>query len=187
MNEQRHTDAESPADTTQGRHTAAQTPPRGTDAGEAGGDPGSSVIHACPPSGCGIMPCCGRAPFEVPRTDRIARDPALVTCGRPERGSGHASGWCPSCGRGDLAPTGEQLAQAQREADRLRVVLGRVRERAAEWASLAPADDWGPTPGDTVLADAGRHLIALIGPGGAVERLAGPNGPGGVDTDGPQR
>lgn len=26
------------------------------------------------------MPCCGRTPFEVPRTDRIAEDPSLVTC-----------------------------------------------------------------------------------------------------------
>lgn len=27
-----------------------------------------------------MMPCCGRTPFEVPRTDRITLDPALVTC-----------------------------------------------------------------------------------------------------------
>lgn len=37
-------------------------------------------VHACPPSGAGgIMPCCGRTPFEV-RAHRIATDPALVTC-----------------------------------------------------------------------------------------------------------
>lgn len=37
-------------------------------------------VHACPPDGSGIMPCCGRTPFEVPRTDRMTSDPALVTC-----------------------------------------------------------------------------------------------------------
>lgn len=37
-------------------------------------------VHACPPEGAGgIMPCCGRTPFEV-RAHRIATNPALVTC-----------------------------------------------------------------------------------------------------------
>lgn len=40
----------------------------------------SEVTHRCPPTGSGIMPCCGRAPFEVPRTDRMTLDPSLVTC-----------------------------------------------------------------------------------------------------------
>lgn len=41
-----------------------------------------AVIHQCPPEGSGIMPCCGRTPFER-RSDRITVDPKLVTCGKP--------------------------------------------------------------------------------------------------------
>lgn len=37
--------------------------------------------HQCPPEGSGIMPCCGRTPFEVPRTDRMTLDSDSVTCG----------------------------------------------------------------------------------------------------------
>jgi hypothetical protein len=37
------------------------------------------VTHQCPPEG-GVMPCCGLTPFEVPRTDRMTEDTALVTC-----------------------------------------------------------------------------------------------------------
>ena len=41
------------------------------------------IIHLCPPDGNGgLMPCCGLTPFEVPRTDRMTLDPALVTCGK---------------------------------------------------------------------------------------------------------
>lgn len=40
----------------------------------------AEVIHACPPNGSGVMPCCGCTPFEVCSLDRITRDPALVTC-----------------------------------------------------------------------------------------------------------
>jgi hypothetical protein len=42
----------------------------------------AKVTHQCPPDGGGLMPCCELTPFEVPRTDRITEDPALVTCGR---------------------------------------------------------------------------------------------------------
>ncbi|MFT9821192.1 hypothetical protein [Lysinibacillus sp. NPDC056185] len=39
-----------------------------------------AVIHACPgPDDNGTSPCCHRPPFEV-RSERITRDPALVTC-----------------------------------------------------------------------------------------------------------
>jgi len=38
------------------------------------------LTHACPPDGSGVMPCCGKTPFEVPPTDRITQDPNLVTC-----------------------------------------------------------------------------------------------------------
>lgn len=39
------------------------------------------TVHACPPGSSGVMPCCGRTPFEVSRSDRMTVDPALVTCG----------------------------------------------------------------------------------------------------------
>ncbi len=38
-------------------------------------------VHACPVDGSGITGCCGRVPFELPRTDRMTRDPDAVTCG----------------------------------------------------------------------------------------------------------
>ncbi len=45
-----------------------------------------SVVHACPPVGSGLTPCCGKNPFELPGTDRITLDKALVTCtGRTEQ------------------------------------------------------------------------------------------------------
>jgi hypothetical protein len=44
--------------------------------------PSPEVTHACPPEGEGLTPCCGRTPFELPMTDRMTLDPALVTCVR---------------------------------------------------------------------------------------------------------
>lgn len=42
-----------------------------------------TTVHACPIEAAGLMPCCGRTPFEV-REDRMTADPAAVTCpGRP--------------------------------------------------------------------------------------------------------
>lgn len=41
--------------------------------------PESAIVHACPPSGYGLMPCCQRPPLEVP-SERITDDPARVTC-----------------------------------------------------------------------------------------------------------
>jgi hypothetical protein len=38
------------------------------------------VTHMCPPDSGGLMPCCGRTPFEVPETDRITATWDLVTC-----------------------------------------------------------------------------------------------------------
>jgi hypothetical protein len=37
-----------------------------------------------------------------------------------------------------------------------------VVANATEWQKLAPTDDWGATPQDTTLADAGRFLLKLI-------------------------
>lgn len=44
------------------------------------------VTHACPPTGSGVMPCCERTPFEVPRWHRMTLDPDLVTCDGSNRG-----------------------------------------------------------------------------------------------------
>lgn len=46
-------------------------------------------IHACPPkNGGGLMPCCGRTPFEVSPWDRMTLEPMNVTCGEGTRWSG---------------------------------------------------------------------------------------------------
>lgn len=39
----------------------------------------TEVVHACPPDGSGLTPCCGRTPFELPLGDRISSE-APVTC-----------------------------------------------------------------------------------------------------------
>lgn len=38
------------------------------------------TTHACPTQSVGVVPCCGRVVFELPTSDRITEDPALVTC-----------------------------------------------------------------------------------------------------------
>lgn len=40
----------------------------------------TETTHACPPGDSGVTPCCGLTPFELPRTDRMTLDPALVNC-----------------------------------------------------------------------------------------------------------
>lgn len=42
------------------------------------------VVHQCPPEGSGVTPCCGCTPFELAH-DRVATDPALVTCTGEDR------------------------------------------------------------------------------------------------------
>lgn len=44
------------------------------------------VTHRCPLKGEGITPCCGRTPLELPVTDRLTLDDALVTCSRATDG-----------------------------------------------------------------------------------------------------
>lgn len=44
------------------------------------GAPENEVIHHCPPNGKATMPCCGRTPFEVPRSERITSQLSEVTC-----------------------------------------------------------------------------------------------------------
>jgi hypothetical protein len=38
------------------------------------------VVHACPPDGGQVTPCCGMSPFDLPRTDRMTGDPSAVSC-----------------------------------------------------------------------------------------------------------
>lgn len=40
----------------------------------------NSVIHFCPPYNSGMMPCCGKTPFEVPETDRLSTEFKEATC-----------------------------------------------------------------------------------------------------------
>jgi hypothetical protein len=42
--------------------------------------PMPDTVHACPPDGSSLTPCCHRPPTELPRTDRITNDPETVTC-----------------------------------------------------------------------------------------------------------
>lgn len=42
----------------------------------------AEVFHQAPAGGGGLMPCCGKTPFEVPGTDRMTGDPAAVTCAK---------------------------------------------------------------------------------------------------------
>lgn len=44
-------------------------------------DDAGVTIHACPAKGEGMMPCCGRTPFEV-MADRMTTNPALINCDR---------------------------------------------------------------------------------------------------------
>lgn len=37
-------------------------------------------VHLCPTGDDGVFQCCGRTPFEVPRTDRVTVDPEFVVC-----------------------------------------------------------------------------------------------------------
>lgn len=39
----------------------------------------TETVHACPPDGSGLTPCCGRTPFELPLTDRMSSE-APTTC-----------------------------------------------------------------------------------------------------------
>ena len=42
------------------------------------------ITHHCPPGQQSLTPCCGKTPFELPHTDRMTLDPAMVTCGRTD-------------------------------------------------------------------------------------------------------
>ncbi|MFI2349728.1 hypothetical protein ACH492_22275 [Streptomyces sp. NPDC019443] len=78
----------------------------------------TETIHACPPNGSGVMPCCRKTPFEAPPTDRMSDDPAAVTCGEPPT-CVHPEGYdgecpCPpKCGCCKTTPAPERKAKLE--------------------------------------------------------------------------
>jgi hypothetical protein len=61
-----------------------------------------------------------------------------------------------------LAGTAKAITDSSDDVPRLHAALVAVLALAGEWAALAPPDDWGETPYDTVRADAGRAIQAAI-------------------------
>jgi hypothetical protein len=45
--------------------------------------PTSTTVHACPPDSSGLMPCCGRTPFELGGLERLTEHGSAVTCPGP--------------------------------------------------------------------------------------------------------
>jgi hypothetical protein len=43
----------------------------------------TAKIHDCPREGEAVTLCCGRSPFELPRTDWMTLNSEPVTCNRP--------------------------------------------------------------------------------------------------------
>jgi hypothetical protein len=63
----------------------------------------------------------------------------------------------------DLAEARHRVIERMaRESLEFEAAVNRVQEEALRWSALAPADDWGATPSNTVLADAGRYLLTLL-------------------------
>lgn len=69
--------------------------------------------------------------------------------------TGDAEAWCKICRR----VWDGKHHQCDSDAEQR---LAAIREKAVEWANLAPPDDWGDTPQDTALSDAGRLLMQII-------------------------
>ena len=40
----------------------------------------ASIVHACPPDGSGVTPCCGRTPLELPAHHQLTVNHTAVTC-----------------------------------------------------------------------------------------------------------
>lgn len=45
-----------------------------------------STIHMCPPPGLGVTLCCGANPMDLPSTDQMTLNAAIVTCKGPKAG-----------------------------------------------------------------------------------------------------
>ena len=104
-------------------------------------DPGGHTMrdaamstHACPPLGSGSMPCCGRTPFEVPRSHRMAVDMDLVTCG-----------------------TSAEVRQLRERVATLEDGITRTLRDADSWTPCDSRDT-----GETFLVDTVRDLLAEL-------------------------
>lgn len=64
------------------------------------------VTHACPGEGEFLTLCCGRSPWDLPRSDRVTLVTAAVTCGPPADSIPDDWGvlWCPRCLYGVTIP-----------------------------------------------------------------------------------
>ncbi|MFJ8583660.1 hypothetical protein ACIRD2_03230 [Streptomyces sp. NPDC093595] len=144
-----------------GQHPADPSDPQTTNGPQTGVQ---AVVHATPRKGSGLTPCCGRTPFELPRTDRISIDPFEVTCGEADAPTptalrdteveqlraellalkAIARGYCGECGRGDCSPTADQYYEQYQRARRAEAAVARVRALAtATRDATAPGrNDW---------------------------------------------
>jgi hypothetical protein len=94
------------------------------------------IIHKNPAEGEAVTPCCGRTPFELPRTDRMTFDGDMVTC--------------PSSGQTLVMPRGAVVAMYQVCCESLGI--------PAQDAEYTP-----PPPGSTEK-QLPKHILALIVP-----------------------
>jgi hypothetical protein len=105
---------------------------------------------ATKPCGCGPLQPCRE---HLGRGAEMDADALAVTSPAPD--PGESSG----------TATGPAEGGWRERAERAEAKLAKLREHAETWAALAPADDWGLTPTDTVAADCGRAILAIIGTG----------------------
>ncbi len=95
------------------------------------------TVHMSPPRSDGTTPCCGRTPFELPRTDRMTTAPSLVTCTPPstlrEKLEALATEWCN--GSHEYRNCAVHSAKAQAMARALLIMLDEVPvdEGLAPW------------------------------------------------------
>jgi hypothetical protein len=146
-------------------------------------EPTPAPVHACPPRGSGIMPCCRRSPVEVPG-ERKTTQPDMVTCGRGvgptpagtvDNPDGPREAYAAAIDEGFRTAdeiedanlgeclTGAILALRDSEVQQLRAELQRLREESP-WLR-ATAED---------LADA-KAAIARVRAAMARTLLQGPN------------
>lgn len=64
--------------------------------------------------------------------------------------------------QGEINALTERAEKAEAQLVVRNAAIAAVAVQAAEWAALAPPDDWGNGPQDAILADVGRHLQRLM-------------------------
>lgn len=122
------------------------------------------VTHKCPPDGVSAMPCCGKTPFEVPRTDRMTTT-GEVTCRPPAPAP---PPWCPFCPkRRTVHPPGDGSPAAQKHR-RLVPIVADGLMRAAQlirlrgWCVGALQDDSGRLCLMGAIREVFKHEIRVI-------------------------